>query len=375
MWKGEYMTAAYLLLPALIWVPFGIYLYHIIVRFLSLFHIREKTAVSRILSLAVTLFCVSRGWMLYGLGAVVLFHFLAFSAGMEIVWQIGRRKIQKEKTKRRLQFVCKSSIVSLLLLAIVFAYGFYNIKDVRRTHYSVEAGEKAADGFRIVQISDLHMGTTMGTEELKTYCRQIEKEKPDLLALTGDIFDESTARSEMQEAARLLGGIQTTYGTYYIFGNHDYNLYTQTPYYTRDELKDTMEKEGIRVLEDEVTKAADWLTVIGRTDASLDRAEISSLMDQADSDSFFLLLDHQPEDLDENKAAGVNLQLSGHTHAGQIWPTGQLGSLFGVTELNYGYREDGAYHVIVSSGIGGWGYAIRTGGHSEYVVIDVNSET
>lgn len=308
------MTAAYLLLPALIWVPFGIYLYHIIVRFLSLFHIREKTAVSRILSLAVTLFCVSRGWMLYGLGAVVLFHFLAFSAGMEIVWQIGRRKIQKEKTKRRLQFVCKSSIVSLLLLAIVFAYGFYNIKDVRRTHYSVEA-------------------------------------------------------------ARLLGGIQTTYGTYYIFGNHDYNLYTQTPYYTRDELKDTLEKEGIRVLEDEVTKAADWLTVIGRTDASLDRAEISSLIDQADSDSFILLLDHQPEDLDENKAAGVNLQLSGHTHAGQIWPTGQLGSLFGVTELNYGYREDGAYHVIVSSGIGGWGYAIRTGGHSEYVVIDVNSET
>ena len=68
-----------------------------------------------------------------------------------------------------------------------------------------------------------------------------------------------------------------------------------------------------------------------------------------------LLLDHQPRGLKENKKVGVDLSLSGHTHAGQIWPTGQLGELIGVTELNYGYRQDHNYQVIVSSGIGGWG--------------------
>lgn len=70
----------------------------------------------------------------------------------------------------------------------------------------------------------------------------------------------------------------------------------------------------------------------------------------------------------------IDLSLSGHTHAGQIWPTGQLGELIGVNELNYGYRQDGDYQVIVSSGIGGWGYPIRTGGHSEYVVITLNTK-
>ena len=70
----------------------------------------------------------------------------------------------------------------------------------------------------------------------------------------------------------------------------------------------------------------------------------------------------------------TDLSLSGHTHAGQIWPTGQLGELIGVNELNYGYRQDGDYQVIVSSGIGGWGYSIRTGGHSEYVVITLNTK-
>ena len=80
------------------------------------------------------------------------------------------------------------------------------------------------------------------------------------------------------------------------------------------------------------------------------------------------------ERIKENKKAGVDLSLSGHTHAGQIWPTGQLGELIGVTELNYGHRQDGDYQVIVSSGIGGWGYPIRTGGHSEYVVITLNTK-
>lgn len=68
------------------------------------------------------------------------------------------------------------------------------------------------------------------------------------------------------------------------------------------------------------------------------------------------------------------MALSGHTHAGQIWPTGQLGELIGVTELNYGYRQEHNYQVIVSSGIDGCGYPIRTGGHSEYVVITLNTK-
>ena len=185
----------------------------------------------------------------------------------------------------------------------------------------------------------------------------------------------------MEAAAKVLGDIGAEYGTYYVFGNHDYNAYTSTPAYSPEELCSTLESSGIVVLKDRVYTVNDELTVIGRTDASVGsmvspkgRTGIEELCRETDSNTFVLLLDHQPTELSENAEAGVDLQLSGHTHAGQIWPTGQVGELTGFTELNYGWKEIGGFQVIVSSGIGGWGYPIRTGGHSEYVVVTVSAE-
>lgn len=363
---------AFVLLPAVVWVPLGIYLYHIAARFLTLFGVEKKSKLSVTLSLAAALLCAVWGWQLYDLGAVAILHFLAFSAVFDILRLLFRRKIKKEKTKKILDILYRSNVVVIFIVCLIFAYGAYNIKDVRKTEYRIETKKKAED-FKIVQISDLHMGTTMRVETLETYAKQIQDEEPDLLALTGDIFDENTTKEEMKEAVDVLKNIKTAYGIYYVFGNHDYNSYTNDPYYTKEELVQTLEENEIHVLEDEKAVPNQWLTVVGRTDASVDRAEIGDLMAQGDQDHFVLLLDHQPRGLEENKAAGIDLQLSGHTHAGQIWPTGQLGSLLGVTELNYGYQKDDNYQAIVSSGIGGWGYAIRTGGHSEYVVVEVSS--
>ncbi len=84
------------------------------------------------------------------------------------------------------------------------------------------------------------------------------------------------------------------------------------------------------------------------------------------------MADHQPIESEENDAQGVDLQLSGHTHAGQIWPTGVLSELLGA--LNYGQYRTGGCDVIVSSGIAGWAYAMRTGEHCEYVVVDLKAE-
>ena len=176
----------------------------------------------------------------------------------------------------------------------------------------------------------------------------------------------------MQTVAKALGQIKTTYGIFYVFGNHDYNYYTNKPFYTPDGLRNTLKENGIHVLEDQSYQINDNFRIVGRKDASVDRKDIKEVVGDKKKDEFVLLLDHQPKGLKENKKAGVDLSLSGHTHAGQIWPTGQLGELIGVTELNYGHRQDGNYQVIVSSGIGGWGYPIRTGGHSEYVVITLN---
>lgn len=81
-------------------------------------------------------------------------------------------------------------------------------------------------------------------------------------------------------------------------------------------------------------------------------------------------MDHQPVEAEEDNAQGIDLALSGHTHAGQIWPVGHLSELGGV--LNYGEYQEGDCKVIVSSGFTGWGYSVRTEGHCEYVVVNVN---
>ena len=87
------------------------------------------------------------------------------------------------------------------------------------------------------------------------------------------------------------------------------------------------------------------------------------------------MLDHQPSDYENVKNAGCDLIISGHTHAGQIWPAGLFATLFHFDELNYGEIQQGNFHAVVTSGIAGWGYPIRTEKHSEYVVLNIVPES
>ena len=154
-------------------------------------------------------------------------------------------------------------------------------------------------------------------------------------------------------------------------GNHDPNNYVTDKQYTMEEMCQTLSDAGVHVLRDDVV-VLDGLNIIGRKDASLaSRQEIKNLTAQVDLSQFTVLLDHQPLGLQDNADAGIDLQISGHTHAGQIWPTGKLMELMGVSEMNYGYKRMDKMNMIVTSGIGGWGYAIRTGGHCEYVIINI----
>lgn len=363
----------FMIMPLIIWIPLGVYLYHIFMRFLSLFEgrIPKKPRVG--LSVLFTVLCVMWGWMLYGLGAVVLLHFIVFTAVMEIVWRILRRKLS-DGNIYYLEIIYKSSIVSIALVFVVLGYGMYNMRNVKETTYTVTTKKQIPTDFKIAQISDVHAGTT-SVKAFGEYTKKINDQHPDIVALTGDIFDERTSKADMERTIDYLKDIKTTYGIYYVWGNHDYNSYRSDPNYTPDQLRETLSEAGIHVLEDDALQVNNWLVVAGRQDATIqDRKSVGDVISETDSSKFVLLLDHQPRGLKESRKAGVDLQLSGHTHAGQIFPTGQLGVLTGATELNYGLKKDGEYTAIVSSGYAGWGYAIRTGGHSEYSFITVKSQ-
>lgn len=358
-------------MPLIIYIPVGIYFYFFFTRFMTLFGLEKKSARSRALSVLGAILCILVGWRVYGLGSVLILYFLAFCLLMELINVLIKGRLKSAKTKKIWSVLYRSGAVGVLAVGLITLYGFYNMQQIRQTDYTIETDKEIEEGFKIAQISDLHMGTTMDAEKLRDICGRIEDNEPDILALTGDIFDERTTLEEMKAAAEILGGVKTAFGVYYVYGNHDYNTFWDNPKYTAEELKTVLAGEGIRVLEDESVLVTDGLTVVGHRDFYSDREAISSLTEGIEEDSFVLLLDHQPREFAKSKAAGVDLQLSGHTHGGQIWPTGWIGEVFGGVDKNYGLETDGTFQVVVSSGVAGWGYAMRTGSHSEYVIVTV----
>lgn len=363
--------------PLIIYIPAGIYLFCFFRRFLTLFPLGNRKIPSTVLSVLFAVCCAALGWRVYGFGSVIVLHFVLILVLCEGINLILKRAAASERFMRIWEIIFKSGLVSIVVTAAVFCYGFANIHNVRETVYSIQSPKTLAQPLRIIQISDLHMGTTMDVETLREYCDRIGKQEPDLVVLTGDLFDESTERVVMEQAVPALAAISARYGVYYVWGNHDPNRYRREPNYSMDELRQTLLGSGIRVLEDEAVQVTPQLAVIGRYDVSnvSDRKGVHELLQGIDPASYIVLLDHRPIGLEENASAGIDLQLSGHTHAGQIWPTGQLSELLGINEKNYGMEAIGDYRAIVSSGIAGWGYAIRTGGHSEYVVVDVQGRT
>lgn len=365
------MSIIFYLLAALFVTPAGIYFYFFYRRFLTLFGIEKKTRKSRGLSLGLAVVTAAFGIRMFNFSFIVMIHFLLACFAMELANLVFRR-LPGEKFQKIWTLLYKSGILALSIAVVVLTYGYFNMHHVQRTDLALDTAKALEQPIRILQISDLHTGTTLDMEEMKECFARIESENGDLLVLTGDIFDETTTREQMEEAVRLLSQIDTTYGTYFIFGNHDANLYTNAPAYTADQLRETLTAAGIQVLEDDVVKVTEGFTMIGRQDRTVSsRASIESLAAKADKKGFLLLLDHQPVDLEENAKAGIDLELAGHTHGGQIFPMGILSKLAGINEEFYGLHAIGDFHVFVSSGTAGWGYPIRTEEVSEYVVVDI----
>ncbi|MBM6838628.1 metallophosphoesterase, partial [Clostridium saudiense] len=196
------------------------------------------------------------------------------------------------------------------------------------------------EGYRVAMISDLHYGTVMNSEKLKKACEKIEKSNPDIVVLCGDIVDEKTSLEQMEEATEILGSIKSKFGIFYVYGNHDDARYSSIPSYTKDELKNELLSNNIHVLVDQSYEIDNDFIIIGRDDEGFSKEErrksSEDLIANIDKNKFILLLDHQPSELDENSVLGYDLQLSGHTHKGQIWPIGLISELFDFNELEYG---------------------------------------
>ncbi|HWR39039.1 MAG TPA: metallophosphoesterase [Patescibacteria group bacterium] len=258
-----------------------------------------------------------------------------------------------------------------LLLLIIFGYGVWNARHPIITHYDVSVDKQCGlQELNIVMVSDIHAGRMIGNGRLSSLVERINALKPDLILLPGDIIDEDVDVFAEENMAEQFAKLKSRFGVYATLGNHEY--ISRDPGSAANYLR----QGGVNVLIDQTIKIADSIYVVGRDDLSVsrftgkNRLELDSLLSGIDFSSPVLLMDHQPFHLEIPDQANVDLQVSGHTHQGQMFPLNFITSK--LYEIDWGYLRKNHLQTIVSCGYGTWGPPLRIGNHPEIVTIKVH---
>ena len=221
----------------------------------------------------------------------------------------------------------------------------------------------AKDSLKIIAISDLHLGYGIGEGELKKWVEMINAEDPDVVLIAGDLIDNSTRPLNEGKFAEYLNGIKAKNGVYMCMGNHEYIS-------GLSQSLEFLKKTNINLLRDSYVEIDSSFYIVGREDKSNpDRKPLKEIVAGLDKSKPIILLDHQPYNLEESEECGIDIQFSGHTHQGQVWPISMITKA--IYEIDHGHIKKGNTDVYVSSGIGIWGGKFRIGTQSEYVVINM----
>ncbi|MBR5683882.1 MAG: metallophosphoesterase [Ruminococcus sp.] len=298
---------------------------------------------------------------------VVILHLIIFWLIADLFAFIVRKAAKKER-RRNTEGVCV-----LLFTAVYLCIGWYNAHNIIVTPYSVTT-DKTIDGgsIKVAGFADSHIGITLDGDGMARQIERIQAEDPDIVVIAGDFADDDSKRSDMVKACEALGKLHTTYGVYFVSGNHDKGYMPDSRDFTIEELYSELEKNNVTVLEDEAVMVTDNFAIIGRKDKHDEsRKAVSELTKDIPSSVYTLVLDHQPNDYNNEAAANVDLVYSGHTHGGHIWPSGYVGLWIGANDFVYGHTKRSNTDFIVTSGISGWAIPFKTGTVSEYNIINI----
>lgn len=257
------------------------------------------------------------------------------------------------------------SILILGFLTLIFSYGHWKYNHKERVSVELKTAKDITRNYRIVLLSDLHLGYHNRRAELARWVSMINKEKPDAILIAGDIIDVSVKPLIADSMAAEFRKLQAP--VYACLGNHEY--------YSGDSLASTFYRDaGIRLLRDESAVIGDDICIIGRDDrTNVHRKSLATLAKATSPRHFSILLDHQPYHLERTQNAGIDFQFSGHTHHGQVWPISLITEL--IYEDAFGPLRRGKTFFYVSSGMGIWGGKFRIGTQSEYIVAEISRKT
>jgi predicted MPP superfamily phosphohydrolase len=243
---------------------------------------------------------------------------------------------------------------------------------VRRVPVTLARLDPALDGLRIVTFSDAHLSATYGGRRFERLVELVNAQRPDVVAIVGDLVDGSV--DELREDVAPLADLVSEQGVYFVTGNHEY--FVDTRAWLRH-----LPTLGVEVLHNERVAirrgaaAVDLAGIDDRTAAASGvpghGANLDAALEGRDDGVPVVLLAHQPVMVEQARAAGVDLQLSGHTHGGQLWP---FDYVIGLDQPAVeGLSRHGDTQLYVTAGAGYWGPPMRVGARPEVTVVELRS--
>lgn len=251
-----------------------------------------------------------------------------------------------------------TSIGIAVLMSALFVCAGIHYRHKQRVAIDLDSNGRIGQPLTLVMASDLHIGYHNRRSDLARWVDLINAEKPDLVLIAGDIIDYSFRPVIEEDMADEFRRIKAP--VYACLGNHEYIA-------GEPDAEKFYSDAGINLLIDTAVTLND-ITIIGRDDRSNRNRKRLDDFNINDS-NYTILLDHQPYHLEEAEQCGIDFQLSGHTHRGQVWPLSWITDM--LYECSWGSHQRGTTSYYVSSGLGIWGAKYRIGTQSEYVVAKI----
>lgn len=318
------------------------------------------------------------GIMLYSLLYVVLFDLLRLIA-------------KHTKLKNTLLF-SRGSVISIGSVVVACAvatclYGIFNARNIKVNEYSVTVNKSCGSDkhLKAVLVADLHMGYAIGVDHITNMVEKINQQDADIVIIAGDIFDNSYDGMDDPEGIKAqLKSIKSKYGVYAVYGNHDIDEKILMGFtfdwggkqLHNEKMTNFMKECNIKLINDESVLINDEFYLVGRRDTDKPgtedgtRAEISELTKDLDKTKPIFVLSHEPDELQKTADAGADIDFSGHTHDGQLFPGNLTIGLFWENPCGM-IKKDNMYS-IVTSGIGVYGTFMRVGTDAEICSVDID---
>jgi predicted MPP superfamily phosphohydrolase len=253
------------------------------------------------------------------------------------------------------------------IVIIIIIGGYINTRALKVVTINIEIPAKNSllKELNAILISDIHLSSTNGDGFAEDIVKKINSLHPDIVFVAGDLVDDKASVLREKEIGFSFRDIKSPMGVYGITGNHEYINGV-------DSSVNYMKELNVIPLRDSSITINHGFVIIGREDRSRGlkkRMPLKELVESSEKNLPVILLDHTPFQLEEAMENGVDLQLSGHTHHGQMFPINLITSK--IYELSQGYKKKGKTQYYVSSGVGTWGPPVRTGSRSEIVNLKI----